>query len=1747
MFSGGTFAPRRGGGQGSQSLEEGRGRGFGRGDRGRRGAEVSRGGYFGRSRGRGAWRGYSDQEQDEILTPRPNIKHVSSEGTDDLIVPFPSSCQIELAMQVLQQDDLDGLQSPLQIRKFVQSCLLNLSNHHSVDTSVVLYNLASQKGLAKLRHIMLHPEPPQDGRDVTSSIVTFQTVTLPLIGVLTRQSLCQTRLTCKSNRVFGLVHDLCHPFLKLRVLPFMSTLLDRDLAKMSSSESPPHPHYRAHEHRSHQHNQHQSEGTFGNMAPSHCALLAIIRLIYQLMMRFPDSISGIAPHFSDLAGLVDRCRQQSEAGNTKQILLNTTLALEMSQLAKIVQGSLHDSSGYRGEHLRITSSSPSAFTADGPGALAPHGTRNDNDHAMINKINIYPTRDEVLCSLEPFLPLNDDKEPSTHFLPPGWSRHLDVHYRLYRQDAIEPLRICIQAFVHLLERTDKRCDQDFVDPPVFRRLIKDNINLNIYRNVKFLDVSTCGFQVGLTKVSFDQPSNAKGLNYDDRKEMWERSRGRLMQGSLVCFVRRSKGRLGGDYHRHQVALAVVQERDSDGLFESEQAAHIQVSLTESASYSMIFEAAQPYSPDCEEWFMIEFPGSFFEGHRPALRTLRDSRPSVLPFGKYIAPTDEDIARSCRASAPGAIDPPVYTTMPGFEFDLSVLLENGGHCALDVRDPQSVDQAVKVLRERSSLDNSQALALVETLGREIALISGASGTGKTKVGVDLIRVLLRNKEAMNCGPILVICYTNHALDQFLEHLLDQGVTNIVRVGSQSKAARLQEYNLRSMKINRWKPEAAKRVLTESYVACVQAAESIRDLTLALKSGYFDWKHVREHLLHENPAQCSQFEDSPPSPVVWRDEMTETSHSGHLKGDVAYERWATGKDLDEKRLWNRYADKKNREEVRPKIIFGTLDENAPEIAGTPRYDLPVSDRPISLLGGDVWEMSMQERRRLIAYWRPDVIRTIEQEFERHHQVLSLEDEVKFSGHDELRRLILSGVDVIGMTTTGSAKFHALLESVAPKIILCEEAGEVVESQILTALSAATQHLILIGDHLQLRPPVQTYNLCSESSVGQRYNLNRSLFERLVTSEVNQLSVSRLTIQHRMRAEISCLIKNTQYPTLKDGGPVHLYPDIGGMVTNLFFMDHSHPEERMYPYGLQSFSNSFEVEMIETLALHLIQNGYDQPGDILVLTPYFGQLAKIRNHLENRFVVLMDGRDKERLDAGGAEGVYETHGTNSRTDVQEVQGTARNHITIRSIFNCQGEEAKVVLISLVRSETDFDDRELFGSIGFLRSPNRANVLLSRAQHGMFIIGNARVMDQPEHGIWPAVMKDLRQSGRVGQGFPIVCENHPETKRVVCSAEELQAAAPDGAIETLVSDRCETIRLDEVDLDRDPLMVPPCGHALTLSTLDDLMELGRYYEGQKDESSGSVCYVGLKELPDRPSDEVACSECTQPIGASFFRYGRSVKHTQLLHLMERLHKKQMTNNNQRFTMQDGVLIGDLGEIASLYHIPWRHQSIWKEAIKPAEDALAFFGQSLVERSVRQSSPLSQSSQRSERKNAPALSYQSPPFSPSEEELSQAIRTLSVKDSVRADEAIMLHNAGCSSLILSSVLRLAMQAMHAVGVESGWYWFVGDLIDCCQLYNLQYNKMALDRGETSTASIASKMVLEGFYRKADWMTERPLGGMGSTKDYMKAVQELEQAFRAELSEYRGDDLGGTREWALVGLEEKVMALLQGATLQHEE
>ena len=60
-----------------------------------------------------------------------------------------------------------------------------------------------------------------------------------------------------------------------------------------------------------------------------------------------------------------------------------------------------------------------------------------------------------------------------------------------------------------------------------------------------------------------------------------------------------------------------------------------------------------------------------------------------------------------------------------------------------------------------------------------------------MGVQIAKLLLANTVPADglggggrpvIGPVLCVCLTNHALDSFLEELLDAGITNIVRAGS-----------------------------------------------------------------------------------------------------------------------------------------------------------------------------------------------------------------------------------------------------------------------------------------------------------------------------------------------------------------------------------------------------------------------------------------------------------------------------------------------------------------------------------------------------------------------------------------------------------------------------------------------------------------------------------------------------------------------------------------------------------------------------------------------------------------------------------------------------------------------------------------------------------------------------------------------------------------------------------------------------
>ena len=357
-------------------------------------------------------------------------------------------------------------------------------------------------------------------------------------------------------------------------------------------------------------------------------------------------------------------------------------------------------------------------------------------------------------------------------------------------------------------------------------------------------------------------------------------------------------------------------------------------------------------------------------------------------------------------------------------------------------------------------------------------------------------------------------------------------------------------------------------------------------------------------------------------------------------------------------------------------------------------------------NIWFLSANDRLRLYLYWvecYQQRHRIEVQRREQKHEELCAELEwVKGEEEEEF----ISQATVVGMTTSCAARYHSMLQRIAPKIVIIEEAAEVMEAHIITSLSRSTKHTILIGDHKQLRPKATVYELA------QKYNLEISLFERMV---MNKMDCKRLCIQHRMRPEIAALTKRIYDHDITDHPSVCQFPDITGLHQNLFFVNHCEPEFLIG--GLQSYTNPHEADFLVELCYYLLLQGY-RPSQITILTMYTGQLLLLQKKMpKNRF-----------------EGVK-----------------------VCAVDNFQGEENDIVLLSFVRSNSE-------GRVGFLGESNRICVALSRARQGLYCIGNFSLLKR-KCKLWQDICDDLETHNAIGDSLQLVCKNHSNITHVLTS----------------------------------------------------------------------------------------------------------------------------------------------------------------------------------------------------------------------------------------------------------------------------------------------------------------------------------------------------------------------------------------------
>lgn len=70
---------------------------------------------------------------------------------------------------------------------------------------------------------------------------------------------------------------------------------------------------------------------------------------------------------------------------------------------------------------------------------------------------------------------------------------------------------------------------------------------------------------------------------------------------------------------------------------------------------------------------------------------------------------------------------------------------------------------------------------------------------------------------------------------------------------------------------------------------------------------------------------------------------------------------------------------------------------------------------------------------------------------------------------------------MTTTGAARYQDVLQGLKPKIVIVEEAAEVLEAHITTALSESCEQLILIGElYIHLKSSHITFTIASSNII-------------------------------------------------------------------------------------------------------------------------------------------------------------------------------------------------------------------------------------------------------------------------------------------------------------------------------------------------------------------------------------------------------------------------------------------------------------------------------------------------------------------------------------------------------------------------------------------------------------------------------------------------------------------------------------------
>ncbi|WFE75662.1 AAA domain-containing protein [Roseinatronobacter sp. S2] len=296
------------------------------------------------------------------------------------------------------------------------------------------------------------------------------------------------------------------------------------------------------------------------------------------------------------------------------------------------------------------------------------------------------------------------------------------------------------------------------------------------------------------------------------------------------------------------------------------------------------------------------------------------------------------------------------------------------------------------------------------------------------------------------------------------------------------------------------------------------------------------------------------------------------------------------------------------------------------------------------------------------------------------------------------------IVAGTCVGLGRSSLGLTATAFDLVIIDEAARCTSGELLVPLQAA-RWAVLVGDHAQLQPQhkPEIVNLVAERTSIAKKEIKRSDFERIFMTNYGRAAGSQLKTQYRMLSPIGQLVSETFYPdlTLLAGrrDPVvdpHVFPS--DLKYPLTWVETDGLGQAGYERNdAKSKSNPAEADAI----IRLLDRWYadDKFRDWLLTQ---------QSHPIGIGVICMYAAQRNLIER--------------KLRQSSLATLLERNVKVGTVDSYQGKENPIVILSLVRNNQYGPVEAGSKTIkdGFLVTPNRINVAVSRAMDRLVIVGS-------------------------------------------------------------------------------------------------------------------------------------------------------------------------------------------------------------------------------------------------------------------------------------------------------------------------------------------------------------------------------------------------------------------------------------------